>query len=533
MKNMLEGVLTIYWTTFKQSIRTMWPWIAVVVLLSASSYAAYDNVFPTPKDQMILSSAAQSNPAFNLIFGSADNLLTAEGFTSWRALILGSFLISMMSIFLITRNTKAKEDSGEEELLASSVVGRYAVTTAALGVAVTACLIAAVSIGLPLIALGAEQQFSILLGLAIASVGIFFATVAVLAAQIVSYSRTVTSLSISILGVAYTLRGIADTVDTASWLSLISPMGWAQQVDLSGDGNILPLVALLLASVIIAAVAYVFKSRRDFGQGIIADKPGNARADKLSSINGLALKLQKGSLIGWSVAFVFLGITFGYLIGSMGESFESFAENKGFSSFVGLAQGTDFTFQFAVTALTLLGIIGATYGTQLMFRLYKEEISHRSESLLAGAVERTKLFTSHVQLSILGPVAAVALAGLAIIVVSFFSNVNTGLVNIFQQALVTIPAMLVLIGLAIACLGFNPKLRWVAWLGVGMSFGLTILGPILQLSDNILAISPFWHVPNANSPDLSITTTLVLLGISASLTAVGFIGYKKRDIARV
>lgn len=533
MKNALEGTATLYFATLKQSIRSIWPWILAIVLLSASSYAAYGRVFPNLEDQQNLNAAVQSNPAFNLIFGKAGNLLSAEGFTAWRSVVLGGFLSAMMSILLVAKHTRAKEDSGEEELIASSVVGRYSLTTVALGVAFTACLIAAVFSSLPLVGLGADPSFAMAFGLTVAAVGAFFASISALMAQIVSHSRTVVSASVTVLGVSYLLRGIADTVDEASWMANFSPLGWAQKTNLATDINYAPVAFLVVTTVAVAAFAYIFKSQRDFGQGIIADKPGSDRARKFSSIYGLAFRLQKTSVISWSFAFVFLGGAFGYLLDSVGSAFSS---NEGLANFVGASEGaagSNFVFEFASTLLTIIGIIAAVYGTQLILRLYSEEMSHRSEPLLAGSVTRSKHFVSHAQFAVFGSISAMLLTGITLITVVTINDVSLTIRDVFEQTLLTTPAVLVHVGLALAVVGFAPKFRWLAWLGIAISFGLTLLGPILNLSDTLLAISPFWHISSAISDDISLTSTFVMSGISIALITIGLLGYRLRDIARV
>lgn len=188
-------------------------------------------------------------------------------------------------------------------------------------------------------------------------------------------------------------------------------------------------------------------------------------------------------------------------------------------------------FQFAVTLLTILGIIAAVYGTQIIFRLYNEEMAYRSDPLLAGSVNRNRLFLSHVQLSILGPISAIVMTASLIMLTIFINDTGVSLIDILFQAFLTLPAVLLLVGIAIATIGVNPKLRGLAWLAIALSFGLTLLGPILNLNKNILAISPFWHVASANDPNISLFSTLVMIVIFIGLIIIGFMGYKRRDIA--
>jgi len=532
MKNKLEGTFTLYWTTLRQSLKTALPWIIGVVLLAVSSQAAYENLFPTVEDQRNLAATIQANPAFNLIFGTVDTIMSAEAFTAWRTVVLGSFLVSMMSILLVTKNTRAKEDSGEEELITSSVVGKYAVLTAALAVAITYCVAAGVAVEALLIAIGADVQTSLTLGATLAASGIVFSFVAALTAQLTSSSKTATSFAVTFLGFSYLIRGVADSVESINWMANVSPLGWAQKAEVSAANTIAPLVALLGFGALTGVIAYVLKSNRDFGQGIIADKPGPKRATMNDMVFGLAFRQHKAAIIGWTSAIVLIGSTFSYLLTSASNTF---AGNEGFSRFIGAdgVTGINFTFEFARTLLTLIGIIVATYGTQIIFRLISEESSHRVEPMLAGSVSRKKMFSSHAIIALVATFAAMVVVGLIMAIIVFVSSTDIEPFEAMVQSLLTAPAMLVLVGISIAITGILPRFRGIAWLAVAVTFGLTLLGPILQLNENVLAISPFWHVANASSDQLNLLSTLVMTLIVSVLVFAGFIGYKRRDIARV
>ena len=78
-----------------------------------------------PASQAVLSRNVASNPAFALIFGSARDLTTAEGFNDWRAPGPGGFSAGLMAIFIVVRHSRGDEDSGQAELIASGVVSRH------------------------------------------------------------------------------------------------------------------------------------------------------------------------------------------------------------------------------------------------------------------------------------------------------------------------------------------------------------------------------------------------------------------------
>ena len=72
-----------------------------------------------------LAATLGANPALSLVFGPARDLSTADGFNAWRAGQLGAFFAGLMAILIVVRNSRANEDSGQAELIASGVIARH------------------------------------------------------------------------------------------------------------------------------------------------------------------------------------------------------------------------------------------------------------------------------------------------------------------------------------------------------------------------------------------------------------------------
>jgi len=136
----VAGVRPLLAASLKQDARNFAPWIALVSVLPASSIALYSWIFPEQSARAELGVAVGLNPALALIFGTARDLLTDEGFTAWRSLALGCFFASLMAIFIVVRTSRASEDSGQAELFASGVMGREARLAASVGLAFLASI---------------------------------------------------------------------------------------------------------------------------------------------------------------------------------------------------------------------------------------------------------------------------------------------------------------------------------------------------------------------------------------------------------
>jgi ABC-2 type transport system permease protein len=100
-------------------------------------------------------------------------------------------------------------------------------------------------------------------------------------------------------------------------------------------------------------------------------------------------------------------------------------------------------------------------------------------------------------------------------------------------ALAYLPAMWVLAGLTAALFGLVPRLGFVSWVALA-AFLLLELGHELQLvSQSVLDISPFTHVPRVLISQGSAAPLVWLVGVAAVLAAAGLVGLRRRDVGRV
>jgi ABC-2 type transport system permease protein len=81
-----------------------------------------------------------------------------------------------------------------------------------------------------------------------------------------------------------------------------------------------------------------------------------------------------------------------------------------------------------------------------------------------------------------------------------------------------------------ALIGLAPERSALAWAVLAACGVLGQLGPILQLPDRVLRISPFANVPALPRADFEIMPPLVLTLIAIALTAAGIRGFQRRDI---
>ena len=245
----------------------------------------------------------------------------------------------------------------------------------------------------------------------------------------------------------------------------------------------------------------------------------------------LALRINGGPLIAWSVAFVGLGFVFGRFATSADDIL---AGNPAVMSILAAGATTpdELRGKLLVTILSMIGIIAAVPGVQTMLKVRAEEMDDRVEPLLATAVARRKYYGSNVVLALLESAVYLLIAGSIIAVLVSRADLGLTFGQVLEQAVATVPAVWTITAVSVAVVGARPHARLAAWIGVVAAFGLTLLGPTFGLDDWVLAISPFWHVPvtTSGSPDLSGLVWISL--ITAAFLAIGFAGFRRRDLAR-
>lgn len=528
--NGFVGTRTLLRASLEHDGRRLAPWIAITTALSASSVLVYPWVFPTQESRQGLATAIGANPALGLIFGPAFDLSTADGFNAWRALAIGGFLAALGAIAAVVRATRGQEDSGQAELLAAGVLGRSSRLLAGAAMALIASLVLGVVAALVTILCGGDPQASMLLAATFTATGWMFTGVAAIAAQLGSDARTATSIAVGTAAVMFVLRGFAYALEAPVWTAWANPLSWMVETRPASGNHAGPLLLAVTLTIASLAIAFMLEGRRDFGQGAIAPGPGPAGGTARSTWH-LAVRLSRGSLLTWAVAFAMLGVVFGYLARSISDILGDDAAVQQILA-AGATTHEELIGAFLITILSMVGIIAAIPGVQVMLRVRSEESSDRVEPVLATAVSRTRYYTSNVVLALLAPSIYVLIAGTVIAALASGAEIGVTFTDVVAQAVATVPAVWTVVAVSVTVVGARPHVLLAAWLGVLASFALTLLGPTFGLDDWVLGISPFWHVPNvsADSPE---GTGLVWTSLATLvLLAVGFAGFRRRDLGR-
>ncbi|WP_130511889.1 hypothetical protein [Krasilnikovia cinnamomea] len=121
------------------------------------------------------------------------------------------------------------------------------------------------------VATGLPTGGSVLLGAAVAAVGLTFTSLTAVAAQVFDSVRAGYGSVALVLGAAYALRAAGDAGHEA--LAWLSPIGWGQRTFPYAGDRWWPLLPPLATAVLLMIAAVVPQDRRDFGAGLV--QPGS------------------------------------------------------------------------------------------------------------------------------------------------------------------------------------------------------------------------------------------------------------------
>lgn len=502
-------------------------YVIVFAALIAATALQSEQLYPMPADRADYAASVAGNAGLIAMVGPAYAVTNVGGDVAWQWGAFGAVVAGLMSMFIVGRHTRAEEQSGRSELIRASVVGRYAPTTAALGIAAAASVVMGAATALVMIAAGQPSAGSIALGASLGAVGLLFAGVAAVAVQISQGTAGAYGLVGAVLGASYALRAAGDVGDgTLSWLS---PIGWAQAMRPFAGERWWPLALLLGVTAVLVGVAAMLLARRDDGAGLLVPRPGPpVAAPALARPLGLALRLQRGALVAWAVGLFLGGLSIGLT-----------AQDAG--SIVGNSQTADELFSqaagslvdnYLAVSLLSMALIGTGFAIQAVLRMRAEEASGRLEPLLATALARPRWAVGYVAVAAGGTVLILGASGLGAGIADAANTGDLGRVPaLVGSSLALAPAVWVLVGVAVALFGLLPRAAAAAWGALTACYLLAFLGPLLSLPDWVMDLSPYSHVPLLPAADLEAWPLVALTAIAAALTAAGVAGFRRRDLA--
>jgi ABC-2 type transport system permease protein len=508
-------------------------WVYALTIIAASGGYGLKAVYKTAASRATLATSVYHNEALSFLYGQLHGS-SLGAITAWRYLAYAALGAGLMSLFLVVRHTRADEETGRLELLRSAAVGRHAPLAAALLVASAANLALFVLSSVVLAAGGLPITGAIAFALAEISGGLVFAALSALAAQISGTARGARGLVIAALAVFFLFRAVGDSGGSHGfgWLTWLSPMGWAEQVQPFTADRWWVLALPAAAAVFGVALAVALAAHRDQGAALLQSSAGPAAVGRLlAGPAGLVWRLQRGALIGWAAGFLAGGLAIGVVANGIGQLVgSSAAVDKALTRIGGQAALTS---AYLAACTSLLGLVAAAYAVSAVLRLRSDEADGLAEPLLAAAVGRLRWGGSYLLAATAGA-GVMLLAGGAGMGLGYglaSSTTGTQVPRLIGAALAQWPAALCVAAVGAAVIGLAP--RWSApcgWAAVAFCGLVGVVGPALKLSQGVLDVSPFSHVPKLPGGAFSVEPLLWLTAVALTLAAVALAGLRRRDI---
>jgi ABC-2 type transport system permease protein len=502
-------------------------WIAGIVGMTVSSAAGVKGIYPTAADLQRAAALIDGNAAAIAFNGPVQGLETIGGRIAFETGSFTLLLVGLMSLLMLSRQTRAEEENGRLELIRATVVGRHAPLAAALLLVAAMNLVVGAAVVMGFFGLGLPAAGCAAFGVSVTAVGLTFAGITAVTVQVAENARVASGLAGLSVGVAFVLRAIGDIGDgTLSWLS---PIGWGQKMRPFAGDEWWPLLvpALVLAGCLWLAAALA--SHRDLGAGLVQPRRGSATAGRLlGSPWGLALRLQRGSLVAWaSGVFVFGGV-----YGSVANDVEEFIQDLDDSVREFLARsGANIVDSFFGTTLLILALVGSGFALQSVQRLRGEESALHAETILALPVSRRRWVASHLAVALGGALLVLAAGGLGLGLAYALSVGDPGAVpRLIGDAVAYLPAVGLMVGLGLALFGLVPRVMAALWGLLVFSFVSGFFGEVLDLPSWVLGISPYEHTPLLPAEQFATLPLVVMTGLAVALGAVGLRAFRTRDI---
>ncbi len=520
----LGVLLRIQWRVRRRAIVT---WVVALTASMIGTAVSIASLYDTPEKIQTYASAVTST-ALLAINGRVEGLNSLGGVIQDEFGFLAAFIMPLLGISLMTSLTRGEEQAGRHEALLSGRISRHMPVLAASLVTSAAIGLTGIGFTIGLVAEGVPFVGAMLYSLSLMTLAFSFAGLAAVLAQLTLHARNVYALSLLILAVSYVVRGVGDV--TGSWLTWLSPLGWAEKTAPFGPQRWWVLAIPLAAGIASTTLAVTLAARRDLGSALVQGGVGPDHAStRVRTGLGLAVWIHRPAIVGWTAGALILAA----MMGSLAQQLlDAMASNPALADAIGASGGRPEDGFMAMTLL-YLAVIASGYVVQAIGTLRGEESSGRLEAFIGtGMARRTWLFNhvvvivgGLVMLTIAGSLTLAGTAALSTGSSSAFGSVVAG-------GIAYLPADLVLAGVALALYGYRPEAFSVAWAAYAITAFVALLGPGLQLAGWMEDLAPTTHIgdPPVGSPQL---VPLLILGFTVMILLwAAFAGFSRRTVPR-
>ncbi|GAB2472005.1 ABC transporter membrane-spanning protein [Luteococcus sediminum] len=509
-------------------------WILGLACLMPLTASQYDTIIPPGTDPRATLDPLRKNPSMLALLGPVFDIDTKGGFVFWRVGGFASMFAGMMGALGIIRATRAEEEEGRLELLHAGSVGRHAPLAGALACCMLACLVLVAVTAAWTASTGLPGTGSVAAGAAVGAEGLLFVGIGAVCAQLFESARSARYWAVGALwGGMFLLRMIVDGAGPeASYANLrwAIPMEWGMLLRPFAQERWWVLALPVTAFVLLVAVAFRLESTRDHLAGLWQTRAGRATAPGwLGGAWGLAWRLQRGTLLGWSLALVLCSAGMGSIMSQMDKALAANPQMGEMLQKMGGTANLQTAFYVAMTGI--MATVAAIMSATVLVRLRSEEVHGHAEQVLATATSRTSLALSHLLWAVLVPCIVLVAVGAAMPLVQAQRNHDWSLVGTYTRtALGLLPGLVLVTGAMMLLIGWLPRLTGLVWALLGWTMFCTWFAVLFDLPDWLVRLQPWGHLAHLPRDPMDWTAFTIESALAIALLALGLLGYRRRAI---
>jgi len=471
------------------------------------------------------------NPALRALYGRPFDLSTAGGFTAWR---IGQFLAVVAGLWAVmatTRVLRGEEEAGRWDLALSSPLDRGRMVGGHLAALGGGCVLAAIAAAVPLLADGEPTGGSLMFGAGLGLLALVFVGVGTITSQLFAQRRRAAGIGGLVLGALFAIRMAADASSSFGWLRWATPFGWVEEIRPFAGDRVLPLLLVAAAAVVLFAAGWSLAGRRDLGEGIVREEDtAVARPRLLRSPVGFAWRQRLVPLMGWGFGL----LAFGFVIGGITSAFVDYiSTNADVLEFLARHGFADLATAggFVGTVYQVAAVVFSLFVVTSMHVAWEDERDGRLAATYAEPVTRSRWLGAQVATAVVAVIVIVVVCAVGVWAGTIAGGAALSIGDAFVGAANTLFVVALFLGIAVLLHGARPELGMaIAGGAVAASYLLTFLGPIADLPDWLLALSPIRHLALAPSEPVAWAAGLAMAGVGVVAGAIGFAGYARRDL---
>lgn len=499
-------------------------WAVGLGVVTVMVGATWDSLYPTAESRRQFAAEISATPALTGLLGPLHDPLSTGALTAWRIGAPLAFVLGVVGVFLVVRHTRAEESDGRRDVQLSGVVARPAPALAALvpslvlGLGFTAVSLAG------MVALGQGIAGALAFGLVVAGGGIAIAALAGLLALALPSARGARAVGVFIAALSFGVFVLANATPELAWLRWVTPLGWVGEA-LPFAGERWEVVAMpWLVAGVLAATAAAVSVRRDIGSSLVRPRAGRPRAAAwLSGPAAITWRTERSVVVGWTLGLGVLAVLLGAVMRSVVGLIEDSPQLAELLRRMGGVSGA--ADSYIVMMMSILSIGVAAFGVAGVLRARSDEAAGRSAVVITTPTSRVTWLGVRIVLYAVATVVLLAVLGLGL-ALGFGGSVGSSV----GAAVLAWPAVLLVLGVAVAAVGRWPALWWFAWLVVAYSVLIGQFGALLGLPEwtqdtTPFAVTPLWPAESiAWMPPAGATIA------AAVLIGAGLAGYRARDL---